>query len=716
MTEPLPDRLGDYSVIRRIGSGNMGEVFLVKKEAEGDFVTYRALKRLHGNMASDPDFVRALFREARIGGLLAHPNLVQTHEPIRVGQTYAVVMEYIDGADIAEVIRAYKYAGRDIPPRTALELLAQVADGLHYAHDLRDPEGRQLRLIHRDLKPGNIRISRAGAVKVLDFGIARAAGGTSQTQAGALKGTVRYMAPEQARGELDLGPATDIYALGAVLFELLTLVQLHPHSGMHECLGAIIYGDIEPRLALAPEPTRDILRSALAREPGDRPASARDFADEARKLMSQYPSGQPLTRQLEDMVGVVDLASSTDTGADSSGGRITLKPSRPATDTEIGPATGSDGLSPTLQLDATMAVPDGTDAGSGEGTTPAQLVAAPTESTEDDRETLDDEDDLLLGTSEMVEPPKIDVGEATVLSMPAGAPAVSDVAVARTGEDGLSPPPPPMVPQDEETPEHGAGDADLSLAGATKPKPVAVPPSADTTGRSKRPLLVAAIVIGAVVVVGGGAYLAASMMKDSGSNLAIPDVEDLLDGQADTLDVGAGEEPPATAEASQDAPQPEQLARSEATPPETAPTIEQVTPVTEEPTPSPPEEPVEDSAVEAETDAAADIAETVVEVVEATPSAPVEITHGGTRRLLRGESLDFSCSTPGHSTCSVQAHWRKAGGSWQRTTLSRSGERHAGSLKVTADHAPQLEYYLTTSGCGDARWPAGGRATTVKVY
>jgi len=726
VTEELPDRIGSYRVLRKIGAGAMGEVFLVQKEGEGGFVAHRAIKRLHADASAEPGFAESLFREARIGGLLNHQNLVRTDEPIRAGDSWAVVMEYIEGADLAEVILACKVEDRALPPRTALELMAQVADGLYYAYNLRDPaSGQPLHLIHRDLKPANIRISRGGAVKVMDFGIARAADGTSRTQAGELKGTVRYMAPEQARGELDIGPTTDIYAMGAVLFELLTQQQLHPHPAMAECLGAILYGDLEKRLVLAPEPVQGLLRKALARDAGERFASTRDFADEARERITEFPRISTFTRDLEDLVRSVEsLAEPEDLEPDS---RIRISVSGA---TEQNESAGSPS-SPSLQLDATLAVPDDL---VGEQPAADQLAPTTGDATDDDeslRPTLDPEDDspdlqphglvaaspAASGLSDTVavsdtEVPAAVNGPAEVAEEPGPMDPVTSDRLADTVPVADSTPPPP--PPDLVTPTAPPADpepepevpVDLSLAGPTTPSPEPVEPLPPRARFS--PLLLIGIAVGGIGLVAAVVVVLVVVMmqrgdkSDSDALAATDDPGTGVSGMIPAEDVVPTPEPstpsvePATAEPLESTPAPVEETFSEpsieeATPEPPPPVVDATAEAQEpEPTPEPPTEP-------------------------ATPSAPLQIVHEAPRRAMVGDNLTISCSTPAYFDCTVRMQWRVDDGSWSTLSLSRSGERHSTSMRLTGEHRGELKYYLKTSGCGSTRWPDGQGSGTVTV-
>ncbi len=295
-------KIGRYEVVRRLGSGGMGEVLLGRLAGEEGFVTYFALKRLKPDRSAMEAGDKDLIREARIGGLLNHANVVRIHELLRVEGEFVLVMEYVDGTDLETILDHQWKVQQPLSPHLAVEILIQVAEGLHHAHTLVDPEGNSHPLVHRDLKPANVRLSRGGAIKVMDFGIARDQTSDTRTLAGHLKGTVRYMSPEQAAGSENVGFSTDIYACGAILFEMLALRPLHPDLPFVELVHRVQDGIIEDRLEMLPDLPDDlwrILRRCLARRPQDRYPSALDLSEALRHCRGAMPTGESLARFAE---------------------------------------------------------------------------------------------------------------------------------------------------------------------------------------------------------------------------------------------------------------------------------------------------------------------------------------------------------------------------------------------------------------------------------
>ena len=220
----LPVVRGEFNLLRKIGEGGMAEVFLAERGGDEGFRTMVALKRLHSGFSLDQYFIRQLVAEARLLGQLQHNNIVRVHDFRRIEDEHFIVMEYIDGIDLAQAIHVHREHGLTIPLSVFFHFALCICEGLDYAHTATDLNGRAMELIHRDIKPSNVLISGRGTVKLTDFGIARVADSTHTSSV--VKGTANYMSPEQASGEQDLTPASDIFSLGAVFWEALTLEKL----------------------------------------------------------------------------------------------------------------------------------------------------------------------------------------------------------------------------------------------------------------------------------------------------------------------------------------------------------------------------------------------------------------------------------------------------------------------------------------------------------
>jgi serine/threonine-protein kinase len=229
-------RLGPYRILERRGTGGMAEVFLAEKRGPGGFELRVALKRMLPHLGDDPDFVAMFLDEARIAAQLSHPNIVRILDIESLQGRYFIAMEYVDGPTLARLLRtaARSGDGGTLPLDVSAAIAGGMLRALQYAHTLEDHQGRPMRLVHRDVKPGNLMIGGQGEVKLGDFGIARAEFRLFSTEPGRAKGTVPYMAPELWRGQVT--PAADLFAAGAVIYEMVTGAQAFPRGASHDRL------------------------------------------------------------------------------------------------------------------------------------------------------------------------------------------------------------------------------------------------------------------------------------------------------------------------------------------------------------------------------------------------------------------------------------------------------------------------------------------------
>src|SRR5262245_11013644 len=210
--EPTGEAFGPYLVYEQLGSGGMAYVHRAELVGEGGLRKPVALKRLHTESAADPDYVAAFVHEAQLAAKLRHPNIAQAYDLGKIDNTYYIAMELVPGPTLAQVMQAAADGAGAIPLPIALEILIQLCDALDHAHDLRDDGGNPLDLVHRDVSPMNVIISRTGTVKLIDFGIAKIRSARNVTQAGVIKGKHAYIAPEYLIGQLDR--RCDLFALG----------------------------------------------------------------------------------------------------------------------------------------------------------------------------------------------------------------------------------------------------------------------------------------------------------------------------------------------------------------------------------------------------------------------------------------------------------------------------------------------------------------------
>jgi eukaryotic-like serine/threonine-protein kinase len=285
-------RFGQYELLDRIAVGGMAEVFRGRAFGEEGFEKLVAIKRVLPSYARDSRFVSMLVTEARIHAALSHRNIVQIHDlGISQDGEYFIVLEYVDGPDLSALLTKLterKTAAR-LPEAVALYVAVELGEGIHFAHELKGPDGQPLGLVHRDISPSNVLLSYAGEVKLSDFGLAKRR--TDHSVVGSLKGKLGYMSPEQAR-RAPLDRRSDIFALGAVLFELLTghaLRQIADDvSGWQQVASGLVPPTRRFRPDLSPALER-LLNRALAPDPRDRFADARAFVDEARAALDALP-------------------------------------------------------------------------------------------------------------------------------------------------------------------------------------------------------------------------------------------------------------------------------------------------------------------------------------------------------------------------------------------------------------------------------------------
>lgn len=274
------ETLGKYRIDGYIAEGGMARILRAKTEGVGGIEKTVALKCLKGHMQEDDSFVQMLLDEARITVRMTHKNICQVYGLEHDGDKYFMVMEYIDGINLAQLSRYLFEKNRVFPVEAAVFIVMEVCSGLSYAHRMLDEHGENLGIVHRDVNPQNICLSREGEVKLIDFGIAKAHTTTSETQAGMIKGKFNYMSPEQARGDR-VDQRTDVFALGAVLYEMLCGHMLYPLSTDETRLWNKIkmaeFVPIESYLPDIPETLRKIITKALTRDVNQRFATSRDF-------------------------------------------------------------------------------------------------------------------------------------------------------------------------------------------------------------------------------------------------------------------------------------------------------------------------------------------------------------------------------------------------------------------------------------------------------
>jgi serine/threonine-protein kinase len=288
-----PQRLGRYRLIERLGVGGMAEVYLAEQAGAAGFQKKVVVKRILPHLAANRQFVEMFAREARVAARLSHPCVVQIFELGEEAGEFFIAMEHIDGLTLHRLAVAAWEQQRPLPLDVIARTLADVAVGLHAAHTLCDDDGKPLRLVHRDVSPDNLMVSKDGVTKVLDFGIAKGDLGGPQTKTGNLRGKIPFMPPEQIRGE-PLDGRADLYALGVSAYWMLTGQRPFDRQSDWHTMQAIITEAAPPPSSLnsaVPAAVDALVLRLLDKDRDRRPATGRDVADELEALTSPASIG-----------------------------------------------------------------------------------------------------------------------------------------------------------------------------------------------------------------------------------------------------------------------------------------------------------------------------------------------------------------------------------------------------------------------------------------
>lgn len=277
---PAKNRFDQYQLMERIATGGMAEVFKAKMSGVDGFQKIVAIKKILPHMAASDDFITMFADEAKLAAQLNHPNIIHIYDLGKAdNNSYYIAMEYVEGRDLRSILKSAGDHALPLPAELALFIAAKIASALDYAHRRKDANGRDLAIVHRDVSPQNVLISDEGDIKLCDFGIAKAASKSSQTQAGALKGKLQYMSPEQASG-LPLDKRSDIFSLGAVLYEMLVGEKLFAGDTDLSILDQVRTAHVaapSEKNPDVPKKVDQIVLKALARDPEVRYQNASDM-------------------------------------------------------------------------------------------------------------------------------------------------------------------------------------------------------------------------------------------------------------------------------------------------------------------------------------------------------------------------------------------------------------------------------------------------------
>jgi serine/threonine-protein kinase len=284
----LQHPFGKYLLLDRIATGGMAELFLARQVGVAGFEKTVVLKRIRPHLAEKKNFVKMFLNEARLAAQLSHHNIVQILDLGRVDESYFIAMEYLFGRDMRRVVPKAEKQEIPFPLVYACKIASQVLEGLHYAHQHADVQGQPLHIVHRDVTPENIFVTFDGCVKLLDFGIAKAATIVEHSRSGEIKGKLSYMSPEQCAGR-PLDHRSDLFSLGVVLYEWLTGFKLFTGESDVAILRSIAEGRIyRPSYFKSdvPEQVEAILMRALEKDPARRYQSAWEMQAELDRFLT----------------------------------------------------------------------------------------------------------------------------------------------------------------------------------------------------------------------------------------------------------------------------------------------------------------------------------------------------------------------------------------------------------------------------------------------
>ncbi len=302
MTDFEPKKFGKYQLLDKIAVGGMAELYRAKVTGDYGFEKQVAIKRILPHLSDEGNLVKAFIDEAKLAALLQHENIVQIYDFGNMNGEYFIAMEYLFGKDLRKL--TYKAEEKSVPfgLENTLYAISRVCAGLDYSHNLKDLQGKPLNIIHRDINPQNIFITYEGQVKIIDFGIAKAASHNSTTHEGLIKGKLAYMSPEQANGQT-IDHRSDIFSTGIILYELLACQRMFQGETMHiyTQVRDAVYEPLESLLPDLPARLHQVVQQALAKEPDERYQSGGEMLADLEECIYQL-SFRPNARNFANCV------------------------------------------------------------------------------------------------------------------------------------------------------------------------------------------------------------------------------------------------------------------------------------------------------------------------------------------------------------------------------------------------------------------------------
>jgi serine/threonine protein kinase len=304
MSNFQPTRFGKYLLVEKLATGGMAQLYRAKIIGVEGFEKFIAIKQILPHLAHEEELITSFIDEAKLAALLNHQNVVQIYDFGSMENSYFITMEYLFGRDLRAVNAKAREKGSPVSLENALYLISKVCAGLDYAHKLKDFQGKSLNIIHRDISPQNVFLTYEGDVKIVDFGIAKAASQSTITQVGMIKGKVAYMSPEQAAGKV-IDHRSDIFATGILLYELVACRRMFQGDDTLQILSKVREAEFTPLGTLKgglPEKLYDIVAKALTKEPEDRYQSLADMQADIEECIFRLnlrPSGRSMAEYLK---------------------------------------------------------------------------------------------------------------------------------------------------------------------------------------------------------------------------------------------------------------------------------------------------------------------------------------------------------------------------------------------------------------------------------
>jgi len=308
MTAFQPIQFGKYQLLDKIAMGGMAELFRAKLTGVQGFEKLIAIKKILPHLSADENLVNSFINEAKLAALLHHENIVQIYDFGSMNDDYFIAMEYLFGKDLGNIRKNAKKRAMPLGMENILFLISQICAGLDYSHNLRDLQGKPLNIIHRDINPQNILVTYEGQVKIIDYGIAKAASQNNKTRENLIKGKLAYMSPEQANGKA-IDHRSDIFSTGIVLYELLAARRMFTGETM-QVLALVRKAQYDPPEEVIPDlPAKlnYILRRALAKDPDERYQSAGEMLADVEEFtfeLALRPNNRSFAQYMKDLFEV----------------------------------------------------------------------------------------------------------------------------------------------------------------------------------------------------------------------------------------------------------------------------------------------------------------------------------------------------------------------------------------------------------------------------